>query len=87
MEKVSKKGRIFYACTRYPDCKFAIWEEPVKGICPHCGSSYLVRANNGGLKCPECGKNVKSTITQDISLNGVIHQIIKLRKVSDANTF
>jgi len=87
VEKVSKKGRIFYACTRYPDCKFAIWEEPVKGICPHCGSSYLVRANNGGLKCPECGKNVKSTITQDISLNGVIHQIIKLRKVSDANTF
>jgi len=28
----SKKGRIFWGCSRYPDCKYASWENPEKKI-------------------------------------------------------
>ena len=28
----SKKGRIFWGCSRYPDCKYATWENPEKNI-------------------------------------------------------
>ena len=45
MEKTSKRGKIFYGCNRYPDCKFAIWDKPVSGPCPVCGSPYLLEKN------------------------------------------
>jgi len=80
VEKITRKGKSFYTCTRYPDCKFISWEEPVNETCPYCNFSYLVKTNNG-LKCPKCGKSVKNTITREEDLKGVIHQIVKLRKV------
>ncbi|MBF0226907.1 MAG: type I DNA topoisomerase [Desulfobacterales bacterium] len=42
VEKRSKKGKIFYGCNKYPDCKFAIWNKPIAKECPQCGASYLV---------------------------------------------
>ena len=86
IERISKRGRSFYTCTKYPDCKCVIWEEPVNDVCPHCSSPYLVRTNSGRLKCPQCGKDVKSTIVQEIDCRGAVHQIIKLRKVPGGNT-
>ncbi len=35
--KRSKKGKIFYGCTGYPECDFASWDEPLKELCPKCG--------------------------------------------------
>jgi len=87
VEKITRKGKSFYTCTNYPDCKFISWEEPVNDTCPYCSSSYLLRTISGGLKCPRCGKNVKNTIVEEENLNGVIHQLIKLRKVQNANSF
>lgn len=87
VEKISKKGKSFYSCTKYPDCKFAVWDEPVGEACPYCGSSYLVRAGRNGLKCPKCEKKVKNTITEQIPLNGAVHQIIKVREIPGANNF
>ncbi|MDA8140658.1 MAG: type I DNA topoisomerase [Desulfobacteraceae bacterium] len=42
VEKKSKRGKIFYGCNRYPNCKFATWDKPVAKACPVCGNSYLV---------------------------------------------
>jgi len=42
LEKRSKRGKIFYGCSRYPDCKFATWDKPVATPCPQCGAAYLV---------------------------------------------
>ena len=28
VEKKSRKGKIFYSCSRYPDCKYALWNKP-----------------------------------------------------------
>jgi DNA topoisomerase-1 len=52
-EKKSKKGRIFYSCNRYPDCKFALWDRPVKTPCPRCGSLMTLKGKNG-VKCTKC---------------------------------
>ena len=41
-ERRSKKGKTFYGCVRYPDCKFVAWGKPIAEKCPNCGSPYLV---------------------------------------------
>jgi DNA topoisomerase I len=42
VEKKSKRGKIFYGCSRYPDCKFATWDKPVTKPCPACNAPYMV---------------------------------------------
>lgn len=36
LERRSRRGKIFYSCARYPDCKYAIWNEPIAKACPQC---------------------------------------------------
>ena len=45
----SKKGKIFYGCSAYPDCKFMSWDMPTGKKCPECGA-YLVSVN-GKVRC------------------------------------
>ena len=37
----SKRRRTFYSCNRYPDCRYAVSDRPVK-VCPVCESGVLV---------------------------------------------
>lgn len=53
--KRSQKGRTFYSCSRYPDCDFAMWNEPVDAPCPRCGFPIQERRARG-LYCPRCKK-------------------------------
>lgn len=61
VERVSKRGKTFYGCTRFPKCNFATWDKPVDKPCPDCGSKYLVRKSTKKegefLTCPDkkCG--------------------------------
>jgi DNA topoisomerase-1 len=61
VQKVSKKGKVFYSCSRFPKCKFALWDRPVPEKCPNCGSPYLLqketKKRGPHLLCPnkECG--------------------------------
>jgi DNA topoisomerase I len=41
-ERRSRRGKTFYGCNRYPDCKFATWDPPILEPCPDCGAKYLV---------------------------------------------
>ncbi len=45
----SKKGKTFYGCSGYPDCKFMSWDVPTGKKCPKCGA-YLVSVD-GKVKC------------------------------------
>ncbi len=36
LKRKSRYGKIFYSCATYPDCTYAIWNEPVKEPCPKC---------------------------------------------------
>lgn len=42
VEKKSKRGNIFYGCSKFPDCTFATWNKPVEKKCPQCGADFLV---------------------------------------------
>jgi len=55
IEKRTRKGKLFYACSRYPKCDFALWQKPTGQICPKC-KSLLVEAKKGKIKCsnPKC---------------------------------
>ncbi len=65
IEKKTRKNRIFYACDRWPDCKFALWNKPI----PSTDQQTSANEKNPpvpGRKCPKCdsllvefGKNKK----------------------------
>ena len=42
VERKSKRGTVFYGCDKYPDCDFALWNEPTGEECPEC-KSLLVK--------------------------------------------
>ena len=50
-ERRTKRGRVFYGCTAYPACAFAIWDRPVPEPCPRCGAAFLVekKLKGGGV--------------------------------------
>ncbi|MCK5085500.1 topoisomerase DNA-binding C4 zinc finger domain-containing protein, partial [Candidatus Parcubacteria bacterium] len=43
-------GRTFFACSGYPDCKFALWSKPTGEKCPKC-QSLMVLAKNDTTAC------------------------------------
>jgi DNA topoisomerase-1 len=49
----SRKGRVFYGCSRYPECDFVSWKQPLAKPCPICGH-LLVVANRKQAQCTEC---------------------------------
>jgi DNA topoisomerase-1 len=40
--KTRQKKRLFYGCSNYPTCNFAIWEQPVPEPCPSCGGLMVI---------------------------------------------
>ena len=46
LEKKSKRGKIFYACSEYPKCDFALWSKPLNEFCPECKSILVYGAKN-----------------------------------------
>jgi len=66
VQKSSKRGKIFYGCNRYPDCKFATWEKPIPRKCPQCGADFLVekttKKTGTSVHClnKECGFKEKA---------------------------
>ena len=56
VERRSKKGRVFYGCSRYPDCAFTANQKPTGARCPVCNGVMAI-ANRAGTeaKCQSCG--------------------------------
>jgi DNA topoisomerase-1 len=42
LQKWSRRGKVFYSCSRYPQCKFALWDRPVPEPCPQCHAPFVV---------------------------------------------
>ena len=56
VERKSKKNRIFYGCSNYPECDFVSWDKPVGRSCPKC-EHYLVEHKKGRTSqviCSNC---------------------------------
>ena len=57
----TKKGRLYYGCTNYPECKLISWNKPTGEKCEKCKKDFLVEKfvnNNKKVTCndPECNK-------------------------------
>jgi len=41
LERRSRRGSAFWSCSRYPDCQYALWDQPVAEPCPRCGAPLV----------------------------------------------
>ncbi|WP_213406152.1 type I DNA topoisomerase [Staphylococcus pasteuri] len=56
VERKSKKNRIFYGCSNYPECEFISWDKPIGRDCPKC-NHYIVEKKKGRssqVTCSNC---------------------------------
>ncbi len=42
VERKSRRGKVFYGCSHYPDCDFVLWNKPIAEPCPQCGIPYTL---------------------------------------------
>lgn len=52
IKKNTKRGKIFWGCSGYPNCKTAYWDEPVGEKCPDCGNMLVKKKS--GIACSKC---------------------------------
>ncbi len=71
VEKRTRRGKMFYGCDRYPDCKFALWQRPVPTPCRACGAPFMVfretKAHGPHHYCSRC-KAVAAIETDETEL-------------------
>jgi len=58
VKRVSKKKKIFYGCSKFPKCQFAVSRRPIAQPCPNCGN-LLVQYRGDWAKCVACQHKVK----------------------------
>jgi len=65
LTRKSRRGKVFYSCSEYPSCDYAIWNEPVAEACPNCNWPILsiktTKSKGTEKVCPQkdCGYSVK----------------------------
>ncbi|MFQ5828933.1 MAG: type I DNA topoisomerase [Candidatus Methylomirabilia bacterium] len=50
VERRSRRGKAYYACSNYPTCKFMLWQRPVPEPCPKCAAPFQVERLARGRK-------------------------------------
>ncbi|HEY3316511.1 MAG TPA: type I DNA topoisomerase [Bacillota bacterium] len=56
VERKSRKGRRFYGCSAYPDCRFVSWQKPVDRNCPECGAFLVQRKSKAEGDYYQCSR-------------------------------
>ncbi len=59
IKRKSRKGRLFYGCSSFPQCRFISWNKPVDKKCPQCGDILVYRTSKKGDKIICNNKNCK----------------------------
>ena len=65
LTRKSRRGKIFYSCSDYPGCDYALWNEPLNEECPDCHWPILTikttKSRGTEKVCPqkECGHSEK----------------------------
>lgn len=67
VEKRTRRGRIFYGCSNYPECESATWNRPFPQPCPSCGG-LLTLAGKDRAKCDKCGEVVELALLGETGL-------------------
>ena len=50
-KRKSKKGRIFFGCSGYPNCDFVAWDEPTGELCTKCQSAMVMKPKATAAVC------------------------------------
>ena len=53
VQRITRKKKVFYGCSNYPKCRFAVNLRPVSRACPSCGK-LLVQYRGNWVKCVAC---------------------------------
>ena len=53
IQRFNKKRQIFYGCSSYPKCTFAVNAKPLPQPCPTCGG-LLIEHKEGKARCTKC---------------------------------
>jgi DNA topoisomerase-1 len=56
VENRSKRGRAYFGCSRFPDCRFVVWQRPVATPCPKCGMPFLTQRGGRGKRWVACAR-------------------------------
>lgn len=74
IERMSRRGKVFWGCDNYPKCDWASWDKPLDQKCSTCGS--LMVEKKGEPFCPVCngskedeastGKTVRKTVKKTV---------------------
>jgi len=59
IQRRSRYGKFFYGCSKYPDCDFAVWNEPTGEKCPECKSLLVKKFLKSGNKIACSSKTCK----------------------------
>lgn len=76
VERTSKRGAIFYGCSKFPQCKFVSQQSLIKEMCPYCKNPFLFR-DKDGFKCPRCSEKTKGYRIEELKLEKIPYKIIK----------
>jgi DNA topoisomerase-1 len=70
VERKTKRNKLFYGCSRYPECDFISWYKPVLEPCPNKDSEYMEQrfSQKKGkyLKCPVCGTEIIQEVVEEL---------------------
>lgn len=50
VEKRTKKRKIFYGCSSYPDCNLTLWDKPTGAKCEKCGA-LMIETKRKQVRC------------------------------------
>ena len=57
------RGRVFYGCSRYPECDFIVNQRPLEEPCPEC-SGLMVSSGKNGVRCTNCSWKGDATVPE-----------------------
>jgi DNA topoisomerase-1 len=72
VQRKSRRGKIFFSCSRYPDCKYALWNEPIAQPCPTCAWPILTikktkkRGTEWVCPRPTCGYVTQVEVPENV---------------------
>lgn len=69
VKRQSRRGKVFYSCNRYPDCKYAVWDKPLDQKCPSCDwpitTEKVTKKRGAERVCPQQDCSFSQKLDED----------------------
>ena len=86
LEKKSRRGKLFYGCSKYPECDFTTWDKPLTEPCPKCGGLQLQYRYKNGRPVTYC-YNAECETRKDNPINKELDRVAqRMKKLAAGET-